>query len=118
MAANSCELNPRELYPFDHRRGGDSGQGQRRALKLADLAVDVLVAEALLTPKPALVDGRGPGAHRDLDLPRMLKSARSLHGTFLSMARGAGGREPDQALREELARLGRAGGRPMFPRAG
>src|ERR1700728_762607 len=94
MAANSCELNSRELYPFDHRRAGDSVQGQRRALKLADLAVDVLVAEALLTPKPALVDGRGSGAHRDLDLPRMLKSARSLHGTFLSMASPAAARGP------------------------
>ena len=121
MAANSCELNPRELYPFDHRRAADSVQGPRRARKLADLAdlaVDVLVAEALLTPKPALVDRRGSGAHRDLDLPRMLKSARSLHGTFLSMASAAAGREPDQALREELARIGRAGEGPMFAATG
>src|SRR6202034_2716151 len=97
MAANSCELNPRELYPFDHRRAADSVQGPRRARKLADLAdlaVDVLVAEALLTLKPALVDRRGSGAHRDLDLPRMLKSARSLHGTFLSMASPAAARGP------------------------
>jgi triphosphoribosyl-dephospho-CoA synthase len=80
-----------------------------RALQLADLAVDVLIAEAMLTPKPALVDRRGPGAHRDLDLTRLLRSARSLHGAFLRMASFALGREPDQALREELARIGRAG---------
>ena len=107
MAANSCEL-----YTFDLRAG--SGRDSRRALQLADLAVDVLVAEARLTPKPALVDARGSGAHRDLDLPTMLKSASSLHGTFLSMAMAAAGRQPDQALREELARIGRSGERHMF----
>jgi triphosphoribosyl-dephospho-CoA synthase len=95
--------NPYELFTFDPR-----------ALQLADLAVDVLEAEAMLTPKPALVDARGPGAHRDLDLPAMLKSAGSLHGTFLNMATAAAGREPDQALREQLARIGRAGERCMF----
>jgi triphosphoribosyl-dephospho-CoA synthase len=117
MAANSCELNLCESYPLD-QRAADSVQGPRRALQLADLAVDVLAAEAMLTPKPALVDRRGSGAHRDLDLARMLKSARALHGTFLSMASAAAGREPDQALREQLARIGRAGERPMFAATG
>jgi triphosphoribosyl-dephospho-CoA synthase len=102
MSANPCEL-----YTFDPR-----------ALQLADIAVDVLEAEAMLTPKPALVDARGSGAHRDLDLPAMLKSARSLHGTFLSMATAAAGREPDQALREQLARIGRCGERGMFAATG
>src|ERR1700729_1707330 len=82
------------------------------AALLADHAVDALLAEARLTPKPALVDRRGSGAHRDLDLARMTRSARSLRGTFLSMASAAAGREPDQALREELARIGRAGEGP------
>jgi triphosphoribosyl-dephospho-CoA synthase len=98
MSANPCES-----FTFD-----------LRGLQLADLAVDVLKAEAMLTPKPALVDARGPGAHRDLDLSAMLKSAGSLHGTFLNMATAAAGREPDQALREQLARIGRAGERCMF----
>jgi len=89
-------------------------QEARRALQLADLAVDVLAAEAMLTPKPALVDARGSGAHRDLDLPGMLKSANSLHGTFLNMATVAAGRLPDQALRELLAQIGRSGERCMF----
>jgi triphosphoribosyl-dephospho-CoA synthase len=117
MAANSCELIPRELYPFD-QRAADSVQGPRLALRLADLAVDVLVAEAMLTPKPALVDRRGSGAHRDLDLPRMLKSASALHGTFLNMATVAAGREPDQVLREQLARIGRSGEAHMFAATG
>ncbi len=82
---------------------------QFRALQLANLAVESLIAEAMLTPKPALVDQRGSGAHRDLDLGRLLRSARSLHGAFLEMAAVSIGREPDQALREQLAAIGRAG---------
>jgi triphosphoribosyl-dephospho-CoA synthase len=116
MYAHSCELNPRDSYPFDLR--ADSVPEPRRALQLADLAVDALTAEALLTPKPALVDGRGSGVHRDLDLPAMLKSAGALHGTFLSMAAAAAGREPNQALREQLARIGRSGERCMFAATG
>jgi triphosphoribosyl-dephospho-CoA synthase len=85
-----------------------------RALQLADLAVEVLIAEAMLTPKPALVDQRGSGAHRDLDLARLLRSARSLHGAFLEMAAAAEGRSPDQSLREELAAIGRAGEQAML----
>jgi triphosphoribosyl-dephospho-CoA synthase len=80
-----------------------------RSAYLADLAVDALIAEAMLTPKPALVDQRGPGAHRDLDLGRLLRSARALHPMFLEMANVATGCEPDQALREQLAAIGRAG---------
>lgn len=65
--------------------------------------------EAMLTPKPALVDQRGPGAHCDLDLACLLRSARSLHAAFLEMATLAVGRQPDQALREQLAMIGREG---------
>ena len=108
--------NPSELYRFDP--SADSGREPRRALQLADLAVEVLAAEAMLTPKPALVDGRGSGVHLDLDLPAMLKSASSLHGTFLSMAAAAAGREPTQTLREQLARIGRSGERCMFAATG
>jgi triphosphoribosyl-dephospho-CoA synthase len=111
MSANPCKL-----YSFD--LSADSGPEPRHALQLADLAVEVLAAEAMLTPKPALVDGRGSGVHLDLDLPAMLKSARSLHGTFLEMAEAAAGGEPNQALREQLARIGRSGERCMFAATG
>lgn len=93
-------------------------RAQWRAAQLADLAVDALCAEAVLTPKPALVDRRGPGAHRDLDLKRLLRSARSLHDAFLRMAAFAADREPDQALREGLALIGRAGERDMLAATG
>jgi triphosphoribosyl-dephospho-CoA synthase len=78
------------------------------ALELADHAVAALIAEATLTPKPALVDGRGSGAHQDLDLDSLLRSARSLHPGFAAMACVAAGRDVDPPLREQLARIGRA----------
>jgi triphosphoribosyl-dephospho-CoA synthase len=85
-----------------------------QASELAGRAVGALVEEALLTPKPALVDGRGSGAHRDLDLERLLRSAHSLRDTFLEMAAVSEGQQPNQELREELAQIGRAGERDMF----
>ena len=76
---------------------------------IADSAVTALIDEASLTPKPALVDGRGSGAHCDLDLDTMLRSAHSLRPTFLALARAAIGEKPSQLLREQLARIGREG---------
>src|SRR5260370_41944262 len=76
---------------------------------LADKAVTALIDEACLTPKPALVDRRGSGAHRDLDLDTMLRSARSLRSTFLELACAAIGEKPSQRVREQLARIGREG---------
>jgi triphosphoribosyl-dephospho-CoA synthase len=84
------------------------------ALQLADLAIEVLITEAMLTPKPALVDQRGSGAHCDLDLARMRRSARSLHAAFLEMATVAAGGRPNQALREQLAQIGRDAERDML----
>lgn len=81
---------------------------------IATHAVDALIAEARLTPKPALVDERGSGAHRDLDLDTMLRSARALQPTFLAIARAAHGAQPSQALREQLARIGREGEAAMM----
>ncbi|WP_175944145.1 triphosphoribosyl-dephospho-CoA synthase [Caballeronia sp. BCC1704] len=85
---------------------------------IAALAVDALIAEARLTPKPALVDERGSGAHRDLDLDTMLRSASALHPTFLAIARAASGVAPSQALRERLARIGREGEAAMLRATG
>jgi triphosphoribosyl-dephospho-CoA synthase len=76
---------------------------------LADLAAWALVEEAELTPKPGLVDRRGSGAHRDLGLETLRRSARALRPAFRAMAEAAQGRQPDRSLREELAAIGRAG---------
>ncbi|WP_394848439.1 triphosphoribosyl-dephospho-CoA synthase [Pendulispora brunnea] len=85
---------------------------------LGRFAVDALVDEATLTPKPALVDARSSGVHRDLDLPRMLRSAASLRPTFDALAREATGRSPSQRLRERLAHIGRCGEEAMLAATG
>ncbi|MHB8285192.1 MAG: triphosphoribosyl-dephospho-CoA synthase, partial [Caulobacteraceae bacterium] len=72
------------------------------ASRLADTAVWALVQEAELTPKPALVDGRGCGVHPDLSLDLMRRSAHALHGGFYAMGVAAAGRAPDPRRREEL----------------
>jgi triphosphoribosyl-dephospho-CoA synthase len=86
--------------------------------RLADHAVASLVDEALLTPKPGLVDRRGSGAHVDLDLDVMLRSAASLHPTFAAIADRAAGERPGQLLREDLAAIGREGERAMLAATG
>ncbi|GHO50992.1 triphosphoribosyl-dephospho-CoA synthase [Ktedonospora formicarum] len=86
----------------------------KRAEWLASMAVTALREEALLTPKPALVDRRGSGAHVDLTLPLMLASASTLHTTFVAMARAAHQQRPSRRLREHLAALGRAGEQAML----
>jgi triphosphoribosyl-dephospho-CoA synthase len=87
--------------------------------QLARLAVAALVEEAELTPKPALVDRRGSGAHRDLDLPTMLRSAHALEATFDALARAARrARVPSATLRAELAQIGRAGEQAMLRATG
>ena len=93
-------------------RGFASATTGWRAVELADRAVAALIAEALLTPKPALVDARGSGAHLDLTLDQLLRSARALHAGFFEMAQApvlhaAAGFELDCTLRERLGSIGR-----------
>jgi triphosphoribosyl-dephospho-CoA synthase len=86
--------------------------------RLASLAVRALVAEADLTPKPALVDRRGPGAHKDLDLDLLHRSARSLFPCFKGIAEASAGQVPGRPLRERLAAIGREGERTMLAATG
>jgi triphosphoribosyl-dephospho-CoA synthase len=95
-------LRPAESYRAPHPRA------------LADCAVAALIDEACLTPKPALVDQRGSGAHGDLDLDTMHRSARALHPAFLAIARVSALERPTQALRERLGRIGRDGEHAML----
>lgn len=81
---------------------------------IAERAVQALRAEALLTPKPGLVDRRGSGAHHDLDLGRVLRSAHSLREGFERMAACARGRAPCLLLREELGGIGREAEQAML----
>ncbi len=82
--------------------------------QIARAAVDALIAEAVLSPKPALVDCRGPGAHTDLSLDILLRSANSLLHCFVQMAAASASAEPSSALRAELAEIGRAGEQAMY----
>ncbi|AZF13158.1 Triphosphoribosyl-dephospho-CoA synthase [Pseudomonas sp. R2-37-08W] len=87
--------------------------------RLADMAVDALIDEADLSPKPALVDRRGNGAHSDLHLGLMHASALSLWPMFKAMAEAAlefG--EIGLPLREALGRIGRDGERAMLVTTG
>jgi triphosphoribosyl-dephospho-CoA synthase len=85
---------------------------------LAQFAITSLIEEARLTPKPALVDRRGSGAHLDLNLAKMLRSAHALEPTFAALAKTARHRAPSATLRTELAQIGRAGERTMMEATG
>ncbi|WP_434571206.1 triphosphoribosyl-dephospho-CoA synthase [Pseudomonas sp. Z3-8] len=89
------------------------------AERLADLAVDALIDEADLSPKPALVDRRGSGAHTDLHLGLMHASALSLWPAFKEMAEAAFDcGEIGLPLREALGRIGREGEAAMLTTTG
>lgn len=89
------------------------------AERLADMAVEALIDEADLSPKPALVDRRGNGAHTDLHLGLMHASALALWPAFKEMAEAAiecG--EVNLTLREALGRIGREGEQAMLVTTG
>lgn len=88
---------------------------RQHCILLADFAVNALVAEVNLTPKPALVDQRGSGAHDDLTLDLMERSAHSLHPMFVAMAYAAFQHATcSQALREAIGEIGRVGEATML----
>jgi triphosphoribosyl-dephospho-CoA synthase len=88
------------------------------AHEVADAAVWALREEAQLTPKPGLVDRRGSGVHRDMDLPMLLRSAGALHSTFVRIADCAVRVPFGMSLRERLGVIGGAGEMHMFAATG
>lgn len=88
------------------------------ACRLADAAVAALVDEAILTPKPGLVDLRGSGAHDDLNWRLMCHSASTLHPYFAAMAQAGLALRDMQALRERIGALGRDAERAMMRATG
>ena len=91
---------------------------QDRAVRLGNLACQALIAEAELTPKPGLVDRRGAGAHTDLSLTIMKRSAFAIEPYFCEMAFISNRTHPGQALRERLAVIGRDAERAMLKATG
>jgi triphosphoribosyl-dephospho-CoA synthase len=81
--------------------------GDRWPLELSALAVSALIEEAELTPKPALVDRNSSGAHHDLNLARLRRSALALQTGFADIARAATEIAQPVRLREQIGRIGR-----------
>lgn len=80
--------------------------------KMGKLAVCALLEELYFTPKPGLVDSANCGAHRDMDLPLMEKSALSLAGYFSeAVSLGLEGRED---MPRKLQKAGMAAEKEMF----
>ena len=111
MSRAEMTANARPCRDRPNRHGND-------ASRVADLAVWALIQEAELTPKPALVDLRGPGAHLDLDVGVLRRSAHALRPCFVSLYESACGQRPGRALRESLAAIGREGERAMLDATG
>lgn len=88
------------------------------ALWLARVATQSLIEEVRLSPKPGLVDSRGNGAHHDLTLDLMERSAHSLSPTFHALALQSWQRPADIALRQLVGRLGREGEVQMMAATG
>ena len=80
---------------------------QAQAVRMAGLVRQALIAEAELTPKPGLVDRRGAGAHIDLSLAIMRRSAVAIEPYICLMAFVSRRSHPSQPLRERLAVIGR-----------
>lgn len=52
--------------------------------KISDLAVNALIEEAKLSPKPGLVDLFNNGSHEDMNFDTFIKSANSLRPYFIN----------------------------------
>jgi triphosphoribosyl-dephospho-CoA synthase len=85
-----------------------------RCALLGMLARQALIAEAELTPKPGLVDRRGSGAHADLSLAGMKRSAFAIEPFVRLMAFQSMKEPPSVRLRATLAVTGRAAENAML----
>ena len=85
-----------------------------RSMILGALAKQALIAEAELTPKPGLVDRRGSGAHTDLSLALMRRSAFTIEPFIRRMAFQSMNEQPSAQLRATLAAIGRAAENAMI----
>ena len=75
---------------------------------LAAAAHDALIAELETTPKPGLVDMNNNGAHSDMDVDMMRRSADALRPYFKDAAlMGMNGCSMKELGQEELRQTGR-----------
>ena len=95
------------MMPIEIRNAAVLAPWSTRAACLGEMASWALEQEAQLSPKPALVDSRGNGAHSDMNLALMLDSARCLEPWFAQMAEAALNLTCDAELRCTIGQLGR-----------
>jgi triphosphoribosyl-dephospho-CoA synthase len=88
------------------------------AERIADSAVGALLTEALLTPKPGLVDASGRHSHPDMSLSMLAASAEALRDPLRQCAEAARGMPLGPALRARIGAIGRAGERCMLTTTG
>jgi triphosphoribosyl-dephospho-CoA synthase len=86
--------------------------------QIADAAFDALVAEALLTPKPGLVDAAGRHSHPDMSLALLTASAEALRDPLRQCADAARDIPLGVDLRMRIGAIGRAGERRMLATTG
>jgi len=93
-----------------------------RSRRIGRLAVQALVTEASLAPKPGLVTPSSSGAHRDMDYPLFLASAQALEPCFTACAHAgevAGGTGTSlKVLLGTLRSIGQEGEGAMFQATG
>ncbi len=86
----SCAAGQLHSYEEIRQKTADLMRAFLRASEppyIAQRAVDALLREVHVTPKPGLVDEENNGSHTDMDLPLMEKSARSLLPYFETCVR-------------------------------
>jgi triphosphoribosyl-dephospho-CoA synthase len=94
------------------------GLAERVADRLAHMAVNALVDEAMLTPKPGLVDMRGSGAHSDLTWLLMCRSAYALRAAYRDMALAGEAIGDAPTLRRRIGAIGRRAENAMMAATG
>jgi triphosphoribosyl-dephospho-CoA synthase len=95
-------------------------QGVERfcADSIAAVAVDALITEAELTPKPGLVDRDGNRTHPDMSVGLLCASAESLRSAFAACADASRELPLGLALRARLGEIGRAAEQRMLATTG
>lgn len=88
------------------------------AERIADAAVGALITEALLTPKPGLVDGSGPRTHPDMNVALLAASAEALRDPLRECAEAAVTMPLGPQLRARIGAIGRAGEQRMLATTG
>jgi triphosphoribosyl-dephospho-CoA synthase len=99
------ELVVAELRPIT--KSSQQLNALARSEWISELAWQSLIAEAELTPKPGLVDGRGAGPHLDLSLDLMRRSADAIAPYFTRMALASAEVQMNTSLRAVVASIGR-----------